>query len=256
MEQGEAGGASHLHDGHLTLGDPDQTVRRIDGIAQRAGHADAPNLAMQRRDQRIERPISSVGQWNLGDRVVRSFPPPPSGDGPCRFRCGERPPELVGRGQDSHKREGTIRAMSGYVVSLQACPGKRQAMQPLDQAHFDLEGMQGDGHRASGSIRQVLLEDAETLEALGLDPGRVKENVTLRGISVNELPPGTRLLLGDVTLELTKECAPCDRMEEIRAGLKAELVGRRGVYARVITPGIVRVGDPVSTELALEEAGR
>jgi MOSC domain-containing protein YiiM len=129
-------------------------------------------------------------------------------------------------------------------------------MQPLDEAAFDLEGILGDDHRAAGSIRQVLLEDAETLDALALDPGLVKENVTLHGIGVNELPPGTRLQLGEVTLELTKECAPCDRMEEIRTGLKAELVGRRGVYARVVTPGRVRVGDPVSTEPALEEAGR
>jgi MOSC domain-containing protein YiiM len=121
---------------------------------------------------------------------------------------------------------------------------------------FDMDGLLGDAHRAPGSIRQVLLEDVETLEALGLQPGRVKENVTLRGVGVNELPAGTRLTFGDVTLEITKECAPCDRMEEIRSGLKVELVGRRGVYARVTAPGRVRVGDPVSVEPALEEAGR
>jgi MOSC domain-containing protein YiiM len=128
-------------------------------------------------------------------------------------------------------------------------------MKPLQEAVFDLAGVLGDSHRGPRSIRQVLVQDVEPLEQLGIEPGRIKENVTLRGIGVNELPPGTRLSLGDVTLELTKACTPCRRMEEIRPGLKAALAGRRGVYARVVEPGRVRVGDAVSL-LALEEAGR
>src|SRR5207249_1209328 len=81
-------------------------------------------------------------------------------------------------------------------------------------------------------------------------PGDVKENVTVRGVVANELPYGSRLALGEVVLELTKKCAPCSRMEEIRPGLQAVLVKRRGVYAKVVTPGSVRVGDPVSVQVA------
>ena len=115
-------------------------------------------------------------------------------------------------------------------------------------ARFDEEGIEGDGHRSRESIRQVLLEDREVLEALDLSPGEVKENVTVEGVGVNGLPSGTRLHLGDVVLEVTKECGPCSRMEEIREGLQAELQGKRGTLARVITPGSVRVRDPVMVQ--------
>jgi MOSC domain-containing protein YiiM len=146
--------------------------------------------------------------------------------------------------------------MSGSVFSLQRCPGHRVQMERLDEAAFDLDGMEGDAHRAPGSIRQVLLEDAEVLERLGLEPGTVKENVTLAGVGVNELAVGTRVVLGEVVLEVTKPAGPCSRMDEIRPGLRQELEGCRGVLTKVVTPGLARVGDQVRVEQAeLEVAG-
>jgi len=124
----------------------------------------------------------------------------------------------------------------------------------LEDAVFDAAGLEGDAHRSAQSIRSVLLEDIEDLVELGLEPGQVKENVTLEGVGVNALQPGTRLRMGGVILELTKECAPCSRMEEIRPGLQERLQGRRGVLARVIQPGTTRIGDPVQV-LAPEVAG-
>jgi MOSC domain-containing protein YiiM len=118
-------------------------------------------------------------------------------------------------------------------------------MVPLEVAAFDEAGIEGDAHRSPGSVRSVLLEDREVLEELGLAPGQIKENVTLGGVGVNALEPGTRLRIGDAVLELTKECAPCTRMEEIRPGLQERLRGRRGVLARVVEPGTARIGDPV-----------
>jgi MOSC domain-containing protein YiiM len=123
-------------------------------------------------------------------------------------------------------------------------------MEALQEARFDQAGIDGDAHRAPESIRQVLVHDHEVNEELGLTDGTIKENVTLAGVNVNELPYGTRLALGEVVLELTKECAPCSRMEEIRTGLQQRLVGRRGALARVVTPGTVRVGDQVRLDRA------
>jgi MOSC domain-containing protein YiiM len=118
-------------------------------------------------------------------------------------------------------------------------------MRPLEESELLDGGIPGDAHFPPGSFSQMLLIEAEALAARGLEPGAVKENLTLEGIALMGLPSGTRLQVGDAEVEVTKECEPCSRMDEIRDGLRAELLGRRGMYARVTRPGAVRRGDPV-----------
>ena len=87
--------------------------------------------------------------------------------------------------------------------------------------------------------------DEETLSAFGLAAGMVKENITTRGIDLKTIAPGTRLVIGSAVLELTKSCTPCSRMDEIRPGLREALEGQRGMLARVVEGGMLRVGDPI-----------
>ncbi len=53
------------------------------------------------------------------------------------------------------------------------------------------KGLKDCLHGRSGSRRQVLLMDVETLEEFGIPPGRVKENITTRGIELSGLLAGT-----------------------------------------------------------------
>ena len=132
------------------------------------------------------------------------------------------------------------------VVALFRCPGHRSPLEPMDEiwaeAHW---GIQGDAHARPDSSRQVLLMDLETLEALALWPGAVRENITLQGLPLQQLRPGDRLQIGEALLEITKPCTPCARMDEIRPGLQEALRGRRGVLARVLQSGWIRRGDRV-----------
>src|ERR1700694_3679310 len=106
------------------------------------------------------------------------------------------------------------------------------------------QGLEGDKHAGGAPDRQVLLADKEALDAVNVQPGTIKENLTVEGLNVMELPPGSRLRLGaSAVLEITKVCEPCFRMDEIRMGLKDELLGRRGMVARVIKGGAVRGGE-------------
>jgi MOSC domain-containing protein YiiM len=118
-------------------------------------------------------------------------------------------------------------------------------METLESTHLEPGGIPGDAHFAPRSVRQVLLIEAETLEALGLEPGQVRENITVEGIGLMELPRWTRLRVGQAELEVTMVCNPCSVMDEIRPGLQEELRGRRGILARVAVPGMVRHGDLV-----------
>lgn len=106
-------------------------------------------------------------------------------------------------------------------------------------------GLEGCAHARSGSPRQVLLMDSETLELMELEPGIVRENITTRGINVNGLNTGQRLLVGAAQLEVSMACTPCDLLEKIRPGLRREMRGRRGMLCRVIAGGLIRQGDRV-----------
>jgi len=150
-----------------------------------------------------------------------------------------------------HLSEYTVNSetkdIMGRVFSIQLCPGSRQVMQRVQQVRaIEDFGLEGDSHGRWRSKRQVLLIEHETLAALGIPISTVKENITTAGISLMKLAPGQRLQLGDVVqLELTVPCEPCSRMEEIRPGLQKELNGKRGVLARVVSGGMLSVGDVI-----------
>jgi MOSC domain-containing protein YiiM len=73
-------------------------------------------------------------------------------------------------------------------------------------------------------------------------------------LSADNLPPGTRLAVGSTLLETTavphKGCkkfaarfgVDATRFVNSREGLRLHL---RGIYARIVEPGVVAVGDPV-----------
>lgn len=107
-------------------------------------------------------------------------------------------------------------------------------------------GLEGDIHAVKEGSRQVLLIEKETLDALKLKPAMLRENVTTEGIPLMSLQRKQRLQVGKALLEITNECEPFERMEELRAGLQDELTGRRGMLAKVVRGGPIRVGDPVT----------
>ena len=136
---------------------------------------------------------------------------------------------------------------SGRVVDIHLCVGHRKPMQKVKEVRANVGiGLEGDFH-ARGGRRQVLLIEEETLQALHLSPGDVRENLTTSGISLMSLTAGQKIQIGDqVRLEITGPCDPCQRMEEIREGLEEELKGQRGILARVIQGGKICTGDSIN----------
>jgi len=106
-------------------------------------------------------------------------------------------------------------------------------------------GIEGCAHAGPGRKRQVLLVDRETLEAMHLRPGMIRENITTDGLNVNGLQIGQHLRVGEARLEVSAVCDPCNQMEAIRPGLRKELWGRRGMLCRVLEGGVIRRGDSI-----------
>lgn len=139
--------------------------------------------------------------------------------------------------------------MRGTIVALHIAPGKGVPMQARQSVTAITGlGLEGDWHARKESKRQVLLIDEETLTQFGLQRGRVRENITTRGIDLKSLERGTHLRVGEAILEITLPCAPCEFIDDIRPGLREKMEGQRGMLARVVQGGEIKIGDAVEVK--------
>jgi MOSC domain-containing protein YiiM len=145
--------------------------------------------------------------------------------------------------------------MTGQVASLQLLEAHGRPQRPVSEAvALPGRGLEGDihGNTKDDGKRQVLLMDTESLEALGLSPGDLRDQITLDLPGLQRLSAGTRLRIGEAELELTAPCQPCTHIGELLGkedgeAFRRSLEGRRGMLARVIAvsgEGRIRVGDP------------
>jgi MOSC domain-containing protein YiiM len=127
------------------------------------------------------------------------------------------------------------------VQNLFRAPKKGLTMEELPEVRVVADfGLEGCAHAQPGGKRQVLLVDRETLEAIELRPGILRENITTDGLNVNSLEIGQLLRIGEARFEVSAVCTPCDQM-----GLRRELWGRRGMLCRVLDGGIIRASDAI-----------
>jgi MOSC domain-containing protein YiiM len=149
---------------------------------------------------------------------------------------------------------------AGRVIGLHVLPthGERPQQRPEVRALVG-QGLEGDLHgkgRAAGTGRQVLVMDRQTLEASGLRPGDLREQITVEFGALESLPAGTRLRIGGAVLEVTGPCEPCTHIGKLNGRpdaveFKQSLEGRRGQLAKVIAvdgDGMIRLGDSVRRE--------
>lgn len=131
------------------------------------------------------------------------------------------------------------------VVAIHLNQGSRAPLLPASSVEARPgAGLEGDRSRRPN--RAVLLMEQEVLERFGLADGDVREQVTVRGIALADLAPATRLRVGTAVLEAGGMCRPCERMNELQPGLRAELEGRRGRFFRIVEAGRFAVGDAIT----------
>ena len=126
------------------------------------------------------------------------------------------------------------------------------------------EGIHGDFRGAvrpgKSGKRQISLIEADSWNAAMTDLGLAgddvlpwharRANLLVEGIRLPR-EKGRTIAIGEsLRIEVTGECDPCSRMEEIAPGLKAALMPdwRGGVLGRVIDEGEIAVGDSVRIE--------
>ena len=136
----------------------------------------------------------------------------------------------------------------GTITNLHIARVKGTPSDPVEEATaISGLGLEGDRSAYEGNTRQVLFVDKEILDGAGLVPGQVKENITVTGMNVSQIQPGQVFTIGDdVTLEAVGDCEACGKMDAIRMGLMDEIQGKRGMLAKVINGGSIKVGDSVT----------
>jgi len=141
------------------------------------------------------------------------------------------------------------------VVGLFVSPARKSGIsEPRARVRaLESQGFEGCAH-ANPPRREVLFVSKEHLDAVGVEPGAIRENITVEGADVQSWPIGQQVRVGEALFEITMVCDPCERMDQLRTGLRALLDDRRGMLAHVVEGGEVALGDEISLVDAREEA--
>jgi len=150
--------------------------------------------------------------------------------------------------------------MNGQVVSVNVSPGGVPKL-PVGSAWVGTLGLDADGHTSpghGGPTAAVCLYSVEAIARVAADghqafPGAYGENLTLEGIDFGALEAGAVLAVGEdgLTLELTRNAAPCAQQEQWFLGGRIERISAKRHpadarwYARVLVEGRVQPGDRV-----------
>jgi MOSC domain-containing protein YiiM len=152
----------------------------------------------------------------------------------------------------------------GRVEWIGVRPARREPVVVVDSVEArEGRGLTGDRFRgAASSKRQVTLIQAEHLPVIAqllgrdrVDAGLLRRNILVSGINLLSLN-GAQFTIGAAVLEGTGPCHPCSRMEEtFGAGGYSAVRGHGGITARVLTSGIIHIGDAVTFTHLIGERG-
>ena len=147
--------------------------------------------------------------------------------------------------------------MSGLLHSINVSNGGVPKL-ARTSARIGVNGVEGDRQRDlryhGGRQRAVSLFSLELIRALQaeghpIQVGTIGENLTLSGLSWEEVVIGARLAIGEVELEMTSYAEPCGNIRESFSDRKFTRVSHKlnpgwsRLYARVLREGTVRQGD-------------
>jgi len=141
-------------------------------------------------------------------------------------------------------------ARPGVLLAIATKPKTRAPMAEHGALPIAVDGLPGE--RSHPARSAVTLLSREAWEAACRELGVAlpwtlrRANLLVEGIALAG-SVGKRLRVGALVLEVSEETTPCRVMDALHPGLRAALVPawRGGVSCRVLTPGEMRVGDPV-----------
>jgi len=140
--------------------------------------------------------------------------------------------------------------MRPYIHKLSVSKYKGEKKDNVPEVTVIAEkGIQGDAH--CGSERPLSLLSHESFDELDttlmeINPGDFAENITTRGLDYSRVAVGSKLALGEeVIVEIIQIGKECHDGCIIKQTVGDCVMPRRGVFARPLTGGRLREGDPI-----------
>jgi MOSC domain-containing protein YiiM len=143
---------------------------------------------------------------------------------------------------------------AGRIEWIGVRPRKHAAMIARLQIRAQVgAGLDGDHYGGGSGARGITLMQSGHLTVVGallgeapLDPARLRRNLLVLGLNLAALQ-GRQFRVGEVMLQGTGLCHPCARLEAILGpGGYNAMRGHGGLNARVLSGGLIRVGDVVA----------
>lgn len=138
------------------------------------------------------------------------------------------------------------------VIAINISKRKGIIKTPISEGRFVVGfGIEGDAHGGDWHRQVSLLgqESIDKMKAQGLPDltsGQFAENITTEGICLYELPVGTILGIGPVIVEVTQIGKECHHHCAIYKKIGSCVMPLEGIFAKVLTEGVVRPGDEIS----------
>lgn len=137
------------------------------------------------------------------------------------------------------------------VVSVNISEEKGVIKKPVEKIQLNEKGVVNDAH-AGDWHRQVSLLAKESIkkfeEVLGreLEYGEFAENITTEGITLYEMKPGDKILVGETELEVTQIGKKCHGDGcAIFSQVGKCVMPTEGIFAKVLKTGEVKPGDSI-----------
>jgi len=144
--------------------------------------------------------------------------------------------------------------LQGIVRAVCTSPAKGTEKRPAEKGVFIRNyGIENDAH-AGKWHRQVSLLSWDSVQEFnrhgaGVRDGDFGENLLVEGIDLKNLPVGTELTAGTVTLRLTQIGKECHSGCAIRERTGDCIMPREGVFAEVLEGGEIRAGDVLTVQM-------